>query len=460
MNLFHHLSASLSHGLFVVVLFAIVLGIMVLVHEFGHFIVAKMCGVRIETFAIGFGTRLFGYVYNGTDYCIRALPLGGYVKMAGEMGGDSGTGAPDEFTSKTRFQRILIALAGPAANFALSVFLMTCAAHYHHEIDKYLNGPALVDYVPTQSAAAQAGLHTGDTITRFNNVVNPTWEQILDETALNLNSAVPISFTDNGHTVTSSIHLNGGADGGLTSDPLTDSGLIPQQQAEPITINSVASGTPAAAAGIKPDDQIARINDLAPHSLDTLHAYLKDQNGAPETLNLIRNGQPLTIHVTPALVSVDASGKQYQIGVTLKPPPVDVVQLPLGKSIKESLQDNASKSLLLVRILQGLFTRHVSVKQMSGPVGIAQQIDIAFQLGIWPLVEMTSFISINLAIFNLLPIPPLDGGMIFFLLIESIMRRDVNQELKERVYQIAFVCILCMFVFVMFNDITRLHLGH
>ena len=459
MNLLHSLSASLSHTAFVVLLFAIVLGIMVIVHEFGHFIVAKMCGVRIETFAIGFGTRLFGFHYNGTDYCVRALPLGGYVKMAGEMGGESGTGAPDEFTSKTRFQRFLIALAGPAANFALSFVLMACAAHYHHEVDQYLNGAAIVDYVPTHSAAAHAGLHAGDTITRFNNVVNPTWEQILDETALNLNGPVPIAFTDNGQTLTATLHL-AGSDASLTSDPLTDSGLIPQRQADVVSVATVAAATPAAAAGIQPGDQIVRIDSIQPHSLETLHAYLKDQSGAPETLQVLRSDQPLTIHVTPQLVSVDPANKMYQLGVTLKPPPVDIVQLPIGKSIAESLRDNGTKSLLLVRILQGLFTRHVSVKQMSGPVGIAQQIDIAFQLGIWPLVEMTSFISINLAIFNLLPVPPLDGGMIFFLLIESIMRRDVNQDLKERVYQVAFVCILCMFVFVMFNDITRLHLGH
>jgi regulator of sigma E protease len=444
-----------------VIEFAIVLGIMVLVHEFGHFLVAKLCGVRIETFAIGFGTRLFGYVHNGTDYCIRALPLGGYVKMAGELqpsGDITVTGAPDEFTSKTRFQRILIALAGPAANFVLSIVLMTFAAHFHHEVDKYLNGAAIVDYVPTQSAAARAGLHAGDTITRFNDVANPSWEQILDETALNLNTSVPLAFTHNGQTIAATLHI-AASDPSLTSDPLTDSGLIPQRQADPVTIATVAGGTPAAAAGIRPGDQMVRIDDLQPHSLDTLHAYLKDQSGAPETLQILRDGQPVTLSVTPELVSVDPTNKQFQLGVTLKPPPVDIVKLPLGKSIAESLRDNGTKSLLLVRILQGLFTRHVSVKQMSGPVGIAQQIDIAFQLGIWPLVEMTSFISINLAIFNLLPFPPLDGGMIFFLLIESIIRRDVNQQLKERVYQVAFACIIFLFIFVMFNDITRLHIG-
>jgi regulator of sigma E protease len=482
----HHLLASLSHGIFVVILFSIVLGIMVLVHEFGHFAVAKLCGVRIEAFAIGFGKRLFGYVHNGTDYRLNILPLGGYVKMAGELGTNSAdspnvlaaglgeqmgfgsapgtyvTNTPDpgDFVSKTRFQRILIALAGPAANFVLSFFLLALAAHFHHEVDQYLNGPAVVDYVPAKSAAASAGLHTGDTISRFNNVDNPDWEHILDEAALNINSNLPLTFVHNGQTVNAQLHIASTDDGGLTSDPLTDSGLIPQRQADAIIINSVAGGTPADRAGLKAGDQIVRMDDLAPHSIETLHAYLKDRSGAPEVVSILRGGQPLTVNLTPELASVDPTLKQYQLGVTLKPPPVDVVKLPIGKAIHQSLVDNGSKSVLLVRILQGLFTRHVSVKQMSGPVGIAQQIDIAFQVGIWSLVEMTSFISINLAIFNLLPFPPLDGGMIFFLLIESIMRRDVNQQIKERVYQVAFVCILCMFAFVMFNDIARLHLGH
>jgi regulator of sigma E protease len=484
----HHLLASLSHGIFVVILFSIVLGIMVLVHEFGHFAVAKLCGVRIEAFAIGFGKRLFGYVHNGTDYRLNILPLGGYVKMAGELGGEPGnytapvgpasgvtvkfpndadsyanrtsTADPGDFVSKTRFQRILIALAGPAANFVLSFFLLALAAHFHHEVDQYLNGPAIVDYVPANSAAANAGLHTGDTITRFNNVDNPDWEHILDEAALNINSNLPITFVHNGQPVSAQFHIASTDDGGIASDPLTDSGLIPQRQADAIIINSVAGGTPADRAGLKAGDQIVRMGELAPHSIETLHTYLKDRSGAPETVSILRGGQPLTVQLTPELASVDPTLKQYQLGVTLKPPPVDVVKLPIGKAIHQSLVDNGSKSVLLVRILQGLFTRHVSVKQMSGPVGIAQQIDIAFQVGIWSLVEMTSFISINLAIFNLLPFPPLDGGMIFFLLIESIMRRDVNQQVKERVYQVAFVCILCMFAFVMFNDIARLHLGH
>jgi regulator of sigma E protease len=454
---------SFLHTLFVdariVVLFAIVLGIMVLIHEFGHFIVAKMCGVRVEVFSIGFGKRLFGYTYNGTDYRIAALPLGGYVKMAGEMGGESNTGAPDEFTSKTRFQRILIALAGPAANFVLSFFLLAFAGHYHHEVDQYLNGPAVVDYVPTNTPAAKIGLVAGDTLTHFGTADNPTWEQVLDESALNLNQSLPITFTHEGKPTSATLPITPDADGELSLDSFATIGLIPQMQANAIGVSSVSAGTPADHAGLKVGDQILRVDNIQPHSVQTLHAYFNDRNGAPATILVNRSGQQVTLSMVPEQVSVDAKTKQYQIGFLPKAAPVDVVQLPWGKAIAQSIKDNKAKSLLLVRILQGLFTRHVSVKQMSGPVGIAQQIDLAFQIGPWSLVEMTSFISINLAIFNLLPFPPLDGGMIFFLLVESIIRRDVNQQFKERIYQIAFVCIICMFVFVMFNDISRLHIG-
>jgi regulator of sigma E protease len=439
--------------------FAVVLGILVLVHEFGHFAVAKMCGVRIETFSIGFGTRLFGKVVNGTDYRISALPLGGYVKMAGEMGGESNTGAPDEFTSKTRFQRILIALAGPFANFVLSFFLLFFVAHYHHEVAQYLTGPAVVDYVPLNTPAANDGLTTGDTITRFGTADNPTWDEIVQQTALNLNRALPFSFTHAGKTVDSNITVNIADPSDFSQQTLANAGLIPREQSGPIGVLAVESGTPADHAGLKPGDSVSRIDNLDVHSVITLLAYLRDRDGATSTLQIIRKGQPVTLTATPQKLESPGAPTQYRLGFQPVKSPVEVEQLSWSASFHQSLKDNADGSKLILRILQGLFTRHVSVKQMSGPVGIAQEIDFAFQLGFWPVISTMCLISINLAIFNLLPFPPLDGGMIFFLLIESLIRRDVNQELKERVYQIAFVCIICMFVFVMFNDIARLHIG-
>ena len=451
----------ISHLLFVTLEFVIILGIMVLVHEFGHFAVAKLCGVRIETFSIGFGKRLFGIKYGDTDYRISLLPLGGYVKMAGEMGGEGTTVAPDDFTSKPRWQRVMVALAGPFSNFLLSFFLLTLVAHYHHEVDQYLNGAAVVDYVPQNTAAARDGLVAGDTLVSFNGVPNPTWDQVLREMEPNLNNhAVPFSFSHEGQIVSRTLDMAPAGAADFAEEGPAAIGLIPREQPGPIGVETISAGTPADRAGLKPGDQIVRIDELYPHSVTALHAYLKDRAGAPSTLSVLRDGHPLTFTLSPEKVDSAPSYAQYQIGFLPHPNPVDIVQLPLGAALQQSLKDNRDGSTLILRVLKGMFTRHVSVKSLSGPVGIAQQIDIATQLGLWTLLVLVATISLNLGIFNLLPFPPLDGGMILFLLIESVIRRDVNQEVKERIYQIAFVCVVFLAVFVLFNDITRLHLGH
>ena len=458
------------HLLVIVVEFAIVLGIMVLIHELGHFIVAKLCGVRVETFSIGFGTRLFGFRHGETDYRISLLPLGGYVKMSGEYGSEPLTDDPDQrvlnqaqmdgdLTSKPRWQRVLIAVAGPFANFLLAIFLLFLVAHYHHEVDQYLTGPAIVDYVPVNSPAGHDGLVAGDTITRFNKAVNPTWEQLIDEAALNLNRPLPFTFTHNGQPHAGTLTVAANDQSEFSEDNLMTAGLIPRMDNGPVDVLSVSADSPASRAGLKAGDQLVRINNLSPHSVYALLAYLKDANGATSSLDILRQGQPLTLTATPEKMSSAGADTQYRLGFTYRPPPADIQHLPAAAASAQSLQENRNNSKLVLRIIHGLFTRHVSIKQMSGPVGIAQQIDIATQLGIWPLVDLMAVISLQLGIFNLFPVPPLDGGMIFFLLVESIMRRDVNQRFKELVYQVAFVCVILFAFFILFNDITKLHLG-
>jgi regulator of sigma E protease len=461
------------HLLFVIIEFAIVLGMLVLIHELGHFIVAKLYGVRVETFSIGFGTRLFGFRYGDTDYRISILPLGGYVKMAGELGGDgapipsslpSGGGLIDhntslgDLTSKPRWQRVLIALAGPISNFLLAFFLLFLVAHYHHEVDQYLTGPSVVDYVPHGTPAAQDGLAAGDTITRFNRVANPTWQQIFEESALNLNRPLPIAFTHNGETRTSTLAITVPINTDFGVDDLMNAGLIPRMDPGPIKVTTVSADSPASRAGLQSGDQFVSINGLHPHSVFALLAFLKDNKGAPDTIGILRNGQPLNLNATPEKMETPGSPDQYRLGFSYRPPPADIEHLPIGKALKQSFDDNRNGSLLVLRIVKGLFTRHVSIKQMSGPVGIAQQIDIATQMGIWPLVNLVSLISLQLGILNLMPFPLLDGGMILFLIVESIMRRDVNQQFKEVVYQVAFVCIILFTFFILFNDITKLQL--
>jgi regulator of sigma E protease len=456
------------HILFVVIEFAIVLGLLVLIHELGHFIVAKLCGVRVETFSIGFGTRIFGFRYGDTDYRISILPLGGYVKMAGELGGDgtaisgsdqlTSTPAPDDLTSKPRWQRVLIAVAGPVFNFVLAFFLLFLVAHYHHEVDQYLNSAAIVDYVPQGTAAANDGIAAGDTITRFNRVTNPTWNQIFDESALNLNRPLLIAFTHNGQTRTSTLTISVPSNTEFGLDNIITEGLIPRMDSGPIGVLTVSPNTPASRAGLQAGDQVTSINGLHLHSIPALLAFLKDNKGAPDTLSVLRHGQPLTLIATPEKMETPGAGDEYRLGFTYRLPPAVIERLPIGKAIRQSLRDNREGSMLILRVLKGLFTRHVAVNQMMGPVGIAQQIDIATQMGIWPLLNLVSVISLNLGILNLLPFPLLDGGMIFFLIIESIMRRDVNQQFKEVIYQVAFVCIILFAFFVLFNDITKLHL--
>jgi regulator of sigma E protease len=443
----------------VVVEFAVVLGFMVLVHELGHFLVGKLFGVRVERFSIGMPPRLFGIKYGDTDYCVSALPLGGYVKFAGEYGAENTAAAPDDLNAKPRWQRVLIALAGPCANFLLSFVLLTLVAHYHHEVDQYLSGPAVVDYVPVNTPAARDGLTAGDTIVRFAGVDHPTWERILEEANFNLNRPVTFTYKHNGQPVTRSLTI-ASEDGEFNIDSMTALGLLPREQSGPIVVSTISGGTPAEHAGLQPGDVIESVDGLQLHSVQPLHAYLNDRAGAPSVLTILRGNTTLNMAVAPERVDTDPKNPQYQIGFLPKAAPVDVQQLPMGAAVEQSFKDNRKDSGLILRVLKGLFTRHVSVKQMSGPVGIAQDISLAWSMGAWALLQLISVISLNLGIFNLLPVPILDGGMILFLLIESVIRRDVNFEVKERVYQVAFVGIILFAFFVLFNDITKLHIGH
>lgn len=465
------------HILHVIVEFAIVLGIMVLVHELGHFAVAKWCGVRVEAFSIGFGPRLFGFRIGDTDYRLSLLPLGGYVKMSGETPGEPHSGDPanargvfqdrgetssndpGDFSSHPRWQRTLIAFAGPVANFILSFFLMAAIAHWHYEVPAFLNGPAVVDYVPQNSSAARAGLSTGDTITQFSVDKHPDWESILNDCMLNLNHDVPFSYTHNGELHTGTVHVVPSDKNSVTADPIDEAatGLIPREQLGPISVTDVQGGSPAERAGLKKGDLIDQVDGFQPHSVPALLAYLRDRNGAATTLQVSRGTQHLTLIALPEKMDVPNAAPQFRLGFSYQRSPTQVQRLPLGQAFKQSVKDNARDSTLVGRILKGMFTRHVAVKSLSGPVGIAQQIDLAWQYGNWVLLGFMSTISLQLGIFNLLPIPLLDGGMIVFLLIESAIRRDLDQTIKERVYQVAFICLILFAAFVMFNDIMKLH---
>ncbi len=432
----------------------LVLGLMVLVHEFGHFAVAKLCGVRVEAFAIGFGKRLIGFRRGDTEYQINLLPLGGYVKMAGEIPGEAVTNDPGELNNHPRWQRMLIALAGPVANFILAFCLMTGGYMLWNEVNEYISGQAVTDYISPDSPVAKTGIHSGETIVHYDNVENPTWEDVFNHSALNLNQTIPFSYVHDGQRVNTTFFVASKE----TPDQFSPDtlGFVPKMQSTAVKVMALVSGTPAERAGLQPGDQIERIDSLAVHSVPALLAYMQDQKGKPAVLNVLRNGQTLTLNVTPELTDVEGS-KAYRLGFQPVPPPVKVEKLSFAKSMKASLVFNVKSAGMIRDVIKGMFERHISVKSLSGPIGIGQIVHQAAQMpGHLPLIGTMANISINLGILNLLPFPILDGGMIFLLLIESAFRRDLNQNIKERIYQVAFVCIVVFAVMVIFNDITKL----
>jgi regulator of sigma E protease len=434
----------------------IVLGIMVLVHEFGHFAVAKLCGIRVETFSIGFGKRLFGFRRGDTDYRLSLLPLGGYVKMSGDNPGEAPTD-PGDFNAHPRWQRVLVALAGPFANFILALGLMTGVSMLHNEVQEYISSPALTDYIPVNTAASRTGIHSGDLIVHYDTVENPTWDQVAIRSLLNINQNVAFSYLHDGQRVNTRLFVE--AKEGADNFSLDRLGLIPKMQNVPVQVDSLEPNMPAAHAGLKSGDQITTIDGLQLHSVPALLAYLQDQAGKPAALTILRSGQSLPLQITPQLAEVGDGTKDYRLGFRPVQPPVKVERLPFGKAVAASWEYNKKGSMLIVEVLKRMFTRQVSVRSLSGPIGIGQQIHQAAAMPGWmPIIGLMAYISLNLGIFNLLPIPILDGGMILFLLVESIMRRDLNQQLKERVYQVAFVCILVFAAMVIFNDISKLNI--
>jgi regulator of sigma E protease len=436
----------------------LVLGLMVLVHEFGHFIVAKWCGVRVEAFAIGFGKRLIGFVHNGTDYRINALPLGGYVKMAGEIPGEETSDDPGDLNSHPRWQRMLIAVAGPVANFILAFGLMAGVFMLHNEVDQYRSGPAVTDYMSPSTPMAQVGVRSGDTIVHFDTVENPTWEDILNHAKLNANQTVSMSYFHDGKRTDTKLYLpfKGSAEEFSIEDALA-LGLVPKMQEEPLKVNKPVPGGPSDRAGLKPGDQIVSIDGLTIRSIPALLRYLSDQKGKPALLDIVRDGKHIHLTVKPEMSDSGDGTQAYRLGFRAAEPPVRVEQLSFTQSLAASWQFNKKSSLLIGDVLKKMFQRHVSVKSLSGPIGIGQVVHEAAQAPGWlPLIGTVAQISINLGMFNLLPFPILDGGMIFLLIVESVFRRDLPMPIKERIYQVAFVCIVLFAAMVIFNDISKL----
>ena len=419
-----------------------VLGFMILIHEFGHYAVAKWLGVRVEQFAIGFGKRLIGFRKGDTDYRINAIPLGGYVKMSGENPMDEHTDDPREFLNHSRWHRFLIAIAGPAMNIILAVVLLTTVYTVHYEYPAFYDEPTVIGWVFRDSAAAKAGIQIGDRITRIDAVQNPTWEQIEVEAALSPGQPLDVVVDRKGQTLEKTVVPE---PAGL--DQIGAAGWAPTEDA--VTITDIQPDMPADKAGLKEGDQILELDGQPVPALAAMVDTLAVTKDKPIALTVLRDGQRKTFTVQPVL-----SEKRYRIGIGSMQ--MKVKTLPFAAAFSLSLQKNRQNAMLILELVKKMAERKISMRSIEGPIRIGQAAgEAARQKGWTPLMELTAAISLNLGIFNLLPIPILDGGVILFLLIEGLMRRDISLTIKERVYQAAFVFLVLFAVMVIYNDLMK-----
>jgi regulator of sigma E protease len=419
-----------------------VLGFMILIHEFGHYAVAKWLGVRVEQFAIGFGKRLIGFRRGETDYRINAIPLGGYVKMSGENPLDERTGDPREFLSHSRWHRFLIAIAGPTMNILLAIVLLTTVYMVHYEYPAVYDDPTYIGWVAKDTPAAKAGLEIGDHITRVEDIQNPTWEQVRLKEAMSPGQPLSLAVERNGQTLEKTVVPEA-----MGVDQIGYAGWAPKE--DTVTIVDLQDDMPAAKAGLKEGDKIVALDGKPVAALAEMIESLAVTKGKPINLTVLRNGEKKTFTLQPILLE-----KRYRVGIGTEQ--MKVKTLPFAAAFSKSLVENRQNALLILELVKKMVQHKISIRSVEGPIRIGQAAGEAARSKGWtPLMGLTAAISLNLGIFNLLPIPILDGGVILFLLIEGLMRRDISMNIKERVYQAAFVFLVLFAVMVIYNDLLK-----
>jgi regulator of sigma E protease len=433
----------------------IVLGAMILVHEFGHFAAAKLLGVRVEVFSIGFGKRLFGFKRGDTDYRISALPLGGYVKMTGvnaiEMPEDRPEGAPaddeGEFLRHPRWQRLIIAVAGPAANAVMAVVLLTVVFAVHHEIPYGMYQPAVVGWCVPGAPAEQAGVKEGDQILQIGDTKKPTWQDVHNKILISPNQPMALRVKRGNQVL--ALTLIPKAEGKQQSG---EAGWLPRQ---PFLVTYVEKDMPGARAGMQVGDEIVAVDGKSIHATGAMQSYLQTTKDKPVQLQILRHNEQVALTVKPQLTPAEGPVQSYRIGFVSEP--MQVEKLPVVQAFGRSLEECRKLSGLVFELIGRMAERKVSMKQMSGPIEIVRVSgEMVHHRSVNDLMEFMAMMSLQLGLFNLLPIPILDGGLIAMLLVESVMRRDINEAIKIRLYQVAFVCLILFAGMVIFNDVVKM----
>jgi regulator of sigma E protease len=433
--------------------YLVLIGVMILVHELGHYWAARFFDVKIETFSFGFGPRLFGFKHGETDFRFCLILFGGYVKMSGEQFGDLSdpgdqnvNNDPRNFLAKPRWQRMIISFAGPAINLVLAVALMTGLFTQHYLRIPLPHSP-VVGVVTPNGPAFQAGVREGDQVVEVGDVENPTWEDIIMREIAGAHEAMQVVVKRNGQL----LHF--------TVTPLYDekmgAGQAGWMQEAQVQVAGYVKGNDAAEkAGLEKGDIILSVNGQPLPNASRLHEILEQTKGAPINLTYSRSGVRHEVTLSPVQREVEGQ-TGWMIGVQLVPA-MEIVKLPLAQAFTESCKTNLQNARLIFKVLEGIVERRMSPKSIEGPFRIAQMSGQAAREGPVEFTFLMAGVSLNLAIFNLLPIPILDGGVILMLLIEMLLRRDLDLKVKEAVLRVGFVFLMVVVVFVLYNDLSKM----
>lgn len=459
--------------LLAVVSFIFVIGVMVLVHEWGHFIAAKRLGILVEAFSIGFGPKLIAWKRGDTEYRICAIPFGGYVKMLAENPDEGPTGDPREFLSRSRLERFFVLVMGPLLNLVLAIVLWAGVMMLGEEKEKWLTEPVRVDFVEPGGPAEKAGMQTGDIVTEINNAEMAHWEDLLYFVASHPREDLDIKVERDGEEIVFE---------GVRPSEDTQSGIgrIGISPGYPPIIHEMTEDGPAELAGLKEGDrivsfygeEITTFNNVVStvqarsQSILTLEAlYYSGPFMTPTSflfesssildldIEVERENETITTTIQP---EYDFELGFYRIGITRPPMPTITVHRNPLEAIWGALERSVVTTGRLFDLIGKMVTGRMSTKAVSGPVEIAAISGKTAEQGIIPLLNLMAFISLNLGIFNLLPLPILDGGNIFILAIEGIFRRDLSLKTKEWIMKIGIVFILLLFALILYQDIYKL----
>ena len=444
--------------------FIVVLGITITIHEFGHFAMAKLLKIRVLAFSLGFGPKLLGFTRGGTEYRLSAFPIGGYVKMAGEIYDDERKGDPDEFLSHPKWHRFLVAVSGPLMNISLAVFILTFSYIQGVDVARYPKEPAIVGPVEANSIVKKTGLKTGDRIISVNSNPVETWEDMEIALGTAPRDSLNVEVLRNSQILR--MHFDPPSTDLVEPDALGFKFSLPRA-----IVYSVEDGQPAKKAGLKAGDEILSVegNGKTGKNYNQILNIISESEGIPLKFKINRpdseprqeeiwesskplKGRILYLTITPV------KGDDGDVVVGFVPDfPTDFHKFGLIGAVGYSIRRNYELTALTFKIIGRILTGTASVRTLSGPIEIARMSGSAARTRSARLFfGFLGLVSLQLGVFNLLPIPILDGGVIALLLIEGILGRDLSLNVKEKIIQVGFVFLILLMGFVVFNDLSKI----